>query len=163
MNYFDLFSFCFIWYCLHSVLFTFTRFRSKDKPAQILNGIYVLRLIISVAMEIFENFYQWLNLVDGRLVFDRSGPSGTSIWNKSAKVIGKCPFYDQPFYMVPLTKILYPSCRWPLTSSLFRTPVFTWRDLSLPGFAHSTKLLTPSLTAYRSPTSQAFISPNNPS
>ena len=43
-----------------------------------------------------------------------NGCSG-SIWKKSAKVIGKCPFYDQPFFMLPLTKILYPSCRWPLT------------------------------------------------
>ncbi len=47
----------------------------------------------------------------------RSGPSGTSIC-RSAKVIGKCPFYDQPFYMLPLSKILHPRCRWPLMALL---------------------------------------------
>ncbi len=33
---------------------------------------------------------------------------------KLHKVTGKCPFYDNPFYLLPLAKIFHPMWGWPL-------------------------------------------------
>ncbi len=65
-------------------------------------------------MWILEHFYQQLKYPDVNSVCDISVPSGTPIWNKSATLTGKCPFFDHPFYMLPLAKILHRRWGWPL-------------------------------------------------
>ncbi len=35
-------------------------------------------------------------------------------WCNGSITVRNCPFYDHPFHLLPLSKILRPRCRWPL-------------------------------------------------